>query len=613
MFREGRRDRVDLRRAPRSRGSSPTRRSQLLKTFADQAVIAIENVRLFTELDARNRDLTEALEQQTATSEILRVIASSPTDVQPVFDTIAAARGATVRRRRRAWSRGSMATLHRAGRDHGHRARAVKIVRTLFPMPLDAQAVTGARHPGRATSSTSRTFSLNRTTSSRTSRAAARIPQRSSAYPLLRDGRSIGAIFVGRREAGPFTDKQIELLKTFADQAVIAIENVRLFTELEARNRDLTEALEQQTATSEILRVISQLADRRAAGVRHHRASSAARLCGAEIGSRLRVRRRAASSWRHSRTSSPKACRCVAAPLPDADRVASTVTARAILDAQRRRTFPTCSTDPDYAIQATRTAARLPQRAGRAAAARGQRRSAPSPSAAPKPGPFTDKQIELLKTFADQAVIAIENVRLFKELEARTTRADALGGRAEGAGRGRPGGQLDAGSRNRADDASSPARRSSPARTAARSTNTTRRARSSTCARPISMPDELIDGAARYADPQGRGRGRAAGGDRRAGRRSATSWTSAPTRAAMREILVRAGLSARCWRCRCCARTTCSAAWSSTGRAAGEFAPEVIELLKTFATQSALAIQNARLFREIEDKSRQLETASRHK
>ena len=89
------------------------------------------------------------------------------------------------------------------------------------------------------------------------------------AVPLLRDAEPIGALVMWRRDVRPFSQKQIDLMTTFADQAVIAIENVRLFTELEARNRDLTEALEQQTATSEILRVISQLADRRPAGLRH--------------------------------------------------------------------------------------------------------------------------------------------------------------------------------------------------------------------------------------------------------------------------------------------------------------------------------------------------------
>ena len=91
------------------------------------------------------------------------------------------------------------------------------------------------------------------------------------ATPLLREGVPIGAILLRGMELRPFTDKQIQLLETFAAQAVIAIENVRLFKELERRNRDLTETLEQQTATGEILRVISQLADRRPAGLRHHR------------------------------------------------------------------------------------------------------------------------------------------------------------------------------------------------------------------------------------------------------------------------------------------------------------------------------------------------------
>ncbi len=105
------------------------------------------------------------------------------------------------------------------------------------------------------------------------------------AVPLLREDSAIGAIAVGRAEPGPFPDNQIALLQTFADQAVIAIENVRLFKELEARNRDLTEALEQQTATSEILRVISQ-SQTDVQPVFETIAAAALRLCGASVGER---------------------------------------------------------------------------------------------------------------------------------------------------------------------------------------------------------------------------------------------------------------------------------------------------------------------------------------
>ena len=236
-----------------------------MTTFADQAVIAIENVRLFTELEARNRDLTEALEQQTATSEILRVISRSPTDVQPVFDTIVAERRSGCARRVSAIVYRFDGTLihlvaqnsdrhtggpEASGGDTRHRPAAASVVAGDDSRPAHDPRRATVEARSRRRSGRSRRWPVPRGTEAviSASRCSAR-------------GSRIGAIAVGRTsQAGglrPFSDARIALLKTFADQAVIAIENVRLFTELEARNRDLTETLEQQTATSEILRVIS--------------------------------------------------------------------------------------------------------------------------------------------------------------------------------------------------------------------------------------------------------------------------------------------------------------------------------------------------------------------
>src|SRR5262249_29120933 len=214
-----------------------------------QAVIAIENVRLFTELQTSNRGLTKALDTQTATSDILRVISSSRTDVQPVFDAI-------VRSAVRLLG-GYSGLLTRVLGDQleiaasmGIDAAAPAVVSATYPRPLNSPGVQTQAIRDRAPVNILDMQVDPRITE--VGRAFAGLDGHRSvaAVPLLRHDGAIGALAVTRREPGGFTDDEIALLQTFADQAVIAIENVRLFKELDARNRDLT-------ATSEILRVIA--------------------------------------------------------------------------------------------------------------------------------------------------------------------------------------------------------------------------------------------------------------------------------------------------------------------------------------------------------------------
>jgi two-component system, NtrC family, sensor kinase len=421
------------------KGRFPERQIELLRTFADQAVIAVANTRLFEEVQARTKELTQALEQQTATSEVLHVISSSPGELEPVFQSMLAN---AVR-----ICEAKFGVLFRYDDGVFHAAALLGVPHAFFEFWQR-----GPHRPGRQTA-------LGRVVETRQMVHIGDVVK-DPAYiereplfvaavqlggfrtllvvPMLKDNELIGAISIYRQEVRPFTDKQIKLVTSFAHQAVIAIENTRLFEAEQARTRELTErtgelteALEYQTATSDVLGVISR-SPNDLQPVLDTIVRTATHLCQSESAYFWRLRQGQFEPVAHTGTDPKLADYMMQHPIPTGR---GSLVGRAALE---RRTIhlPDCLADPEYTnlehqrIGKYRTMLAVPLlRDGVPLGVIALLRNVVKP--------FTQKQIELVTTFADQAVIAIENTRLFEaeqaskrelqeSLEYQTATADVL-------------------------------------------------------------------------------------------------------------------------------------------------------------------------------------------
>ena len=399
----------------------------LVATFADQAVIAIENARLFDEVQARTRDLSESLQQQTATADVLKVISRSTFDLQGVFDTLAESAARLCH--------ADQVTILQLKGDHFEivAARGVppsfKAYMMAYPIGLDEGSVAGrAMIEGRIVQIQDVLIDPEYTQLEAQKLGGYRTVL---GVPLMREGNPIGCMFLARAQVEPFSGKQIELLKTFADQAVIAIENVRLFDEVQARTEDLRESLQQQTATADVLKVISS-SPGELEPVFQAMLENATRICEANF-SNLFLREGDAfravavhgdpayvESWQREPLIALRDHPGV--PL---DRLARTNEILHIHD---------LTAEPPYIEGDRRMIALVDSAGARTMLLVPMLRENALIGAIviyrQEVRAFTDKQIELVKNFASQAVIAFENARLLNELreslQQQTATADVL-------------------------------------------------------------------------------------------------------------------------------------------------------------------------------------------
>jgi signal transduction histidine kinase len=574
------------------------REIELTETFADQAAIAVANVKLFDTIQARTRELQQSLTYQTAISDVLGIISRSPNAVQPIFDAIVTTAGKLCD--------SEFAMMFR---------REGEAYRICANNDADPDFVAYEREhpnvPGRGTL-VGRVAMEGRTVHLVDCLAdpeyAYADGQKLGRYrtmlgvPLLRSGAVIGVIGLLRTAVNPFTDQQIDLVTTFANQAVIAIENARLFDALQIRTEELGRSVEELTATSDILRTIAS-SPGKVEPVLTAVAESAARLCAADDviierveGNELRFAANCAPLWG---TLVAEGVRVSIAP--------TSIAGRAILE---RRTIHVedikavaaeYPDSPAVRFDGVRTILMVPLLRegvpiGTIAAVRSEVR------------PFSDKQIELVKSFADQAVIAIENARLLGEVQTRT---DELARSVE---------EL---------------RALDEVGRAVSSTLDLRTVLDTVVDRAIALGE--ADGCSIYRykrhtrefllwhavgiDPTMEAGVRALHINEDQTIMGKAVHSHEPVQvpdlallppAPLRDLSIAAGYRAvlivplvRADRI--------FGALVLQRRRVGAFAESTVNLLRTFASQSSLAIQNARLFREIEEKGRQIEMASQHK
>jgi GAF domain-containing protein len=568
---------------------------------ADQPSLSVSDLQ--EQLMRQAHELDEAREERAALAEVLRVIASSPDDLMPVFQAMLsnavriceASYGVLFRFESGAWSAAAMHGVppdfaefwQRGAQRPGPRTalgRVAEIKQTVHIADVTAEPAYVEGEPifvAAVNLGRFRTI-LN--------------------VPVLKDNELIGAFAIYRQEVRPFAEKQIELVQNFAAQAVIAIENTRLLNELRRRTDNLTESLEQQTATSEILRVISS-SRTDLQPVFDTIVASAVRLCGARMGAVFRFDGKLIHLVAHHNYT-PEVLEVLhrthpRPPKPDQ------VSGRAILTRAVVQVGDTLA-DPNYLHEMAHAGnwrsilgvpvlhADVP--IGVIVITRNER------------GPFSDGHINLLKSFAAQAVIAIENARLLNELRTRT---DEL---ARSVGELRALGEVGQAVNSTLD-----------VETVLRTIVTKAVELSTTDAGAIYVFDEERQEFRLHATYGMREAMIAAIRDRHIGMGDANMGEAARRRepiqiadlreapaSALNDVILGAGYRALLV-VPLLGADRIVGALVVRRKQPGAFPQSAVDLLQTFADQSVLAIQNARLFREIEEKGRELEIASRHK